>query len=391
MHPIDPWQPNSASRYLARLEEYKDTVIRLFPALPRRVVDGWSISPVDALVLGHFLESYPRAVVALDVGTFIGASAFCLAGHPKVSEVVSVDPSPTIFDELADKSDVDLSARFGGSLDPEPLKDLRVLDVARATLAEFGDEREKVRFREGVVGSSQVGVKGEPLGGLEKVEVPVVEPREANLVALVDGLHTREGVRADLAAIFDQNPHAIALLDDCRHRWGPFVQAGVIDFMDQAAGEHHFRLFGDLGPGLATSNLGIVYPDSVAAEVRSALDKVGGAFSRRLDPLRLLRREEELVSIVNRTTHEFDQARKGKTQLEKQLSRLEGRKSDLETRVSRLKKRNALLETRASRLEEHNAQLDARCSSRRYKLADTAAEGALRVPGLRSLLRRRTK
>ena len=94
LEPKNPWQPNSASVYRTRLEEYKDVVVQLVPSLPQRVVDSWFISPVDAMVMGFFLEHYPRRVVALDVGTFVGGSAFCFAGHPKVSEVVSIDPNP---------------------------------------------------------------------------------------------------------------------------------------------------------------------------------------------------------------------------------------------------------------------------------------------------------
>ena len=328
----NPCQPHSASRYLARMDEYKNAVYRLFPAVPRRVVDRWSIFPIDTLIIGYFLECYPRRVVALDIGTFVGTSAFCLASHPKVSKVISVDPNPAIASELIDKSDA-----WDKSVDLETLKNLRVLDVAHAALAEFADEREKIQLHEGVVGSTQIGVKGEPLEGLMRVDVPVVDPlEEAGLVALVDGLHTREGVQADLTAIFDRNPRAIVLLDDCRHAWGPFVQAGVVDFMEQVAGEYHFRLIGNLGPGLATSNLGLVYPDSAATETTKALDEVKRMFSQQLDPLRLLNREEELVSIINRTNQEFDQVRKN-------MNELEERYIELKAQASRLEKRNAQL------------------------------------------------
>jgi hypothetical protein len=81
-------------------------------------------------------------VVALDIGTFIGASAFLLASHPKVSKVTSVDPNLTIFDELADKSNTPLSPRFGENADLDQLRNRRALDVARATLTEFCNERE---------------------------------------------------------------------------------------------------------------------------------------------------------------------------------------------------------------------------------------------------------
>ena len=102
-----------------------------------------------------------------------------------------------------------------------------MLDVARAAFARFGDAEKKVRFYEGIVGKTQIGVGGGSLDDLEKIEVPEPDSSgETGLVALVDGLHTREGVRADLEAIFGRNPRAVALLDDCRRRWGPVVQGG---------------------------------------------------------------------------------------------------------------------------------------------------------------------
>lgn len=340
-----PWTPTDTGRCLERLDKYKDTVVRLFPVLPRRYVAAWSITDADALALSYFLECYPREVVVLDIGTFIGASAFHLASQPKVSEVISVDPNPPIADEINDKSNT-----LGTTIDPEPLRNLRVLDVARAALAEFGEERKKTQFCEGVVGSVQVGVEGGSLGDLEKVEVPALESsEEVSLIAFVDGLHTKEGVREDLKAIFARDPHAIALLDDCRHVWGPFVQAGVVSFMETATQKYHFQLFGDLNPSLATSTLGIVYPDIEAAETRRTLAMFSEMFSRRLDPLRLLRREEELIGTINAMDDRLKQLRR------------------------QLRRNNRVLANYSSR--------------RRYRFVDAIARGAFRIP-LISKLRR---
>jgi hypothetical protein len=107
---------NGSTGYLRRLDEYKETVGRLFPALPRDYVDAWSISNADALILGHFLECYPHKVIVLEIGTFIGLSAFHFASLPEVLRVIGVDPNPTIADEINDKSEV-----LGRSIDPEPL------------------------------------------------------------------------------------------------------------------------------------------------------------------------------------------------------------------------------------------------------------------------------
>jgi hypothetical protein len=380
LHSNNHWEPNDASNYLAVLDEYKDTVIQLFPELKRRMLDNRSIHPVDAMIVGYLLEYHPRKAVVLEIGAFVGASAFCFASHPKVSRVISVDPNPMISDELVANSDV-----WVGRFDPESFKDLRVFDVARATFAKFGVERQKVQFCEGVVGSTKIGAKeGHYVDQSKKIDVPTVDSSEnADLIALVDGLHTREGVQADLAAIFDQDPNAVALMDDCRHAWGPYVQAGVVDFIQQASEKYWFDLIGDLGPGLATSNLGIVYPNSRAAEVRKTLDQVRALFSQRLDPLRLLSREEELISIINNMTGNLQHLRKTNSRLKVQASHLQERKSELE-------KRNADLITQVSRLKEKTEQLATHYSSRRYVIADAAVEKVLRIPGLKSLRRRNT-
>ncbi len=391
MNPKHPWQPNSAGEYLTRVEEYKGTIVRLFPAIPKRVVDNWAIFSVDILSIGLFLEHYPKEAIVLDIGTFIGISTFCFATHPKVSGVISVDPNPTLFDELADKSE-----SWANNPEIEPLKDTKVLDVARAAFSEFGNAKEKVQFFEGVVGGAQIGVGGKTLENPERIKVPEPDPTgKTGLLVLVDGLHTRGGIRADLEAVFDQNPHAIAFVDDCRHRWGPFVQAGIVDFMEQAAGEYNFNLISDLGPGLASSNFGLVYANSQAKMAKKALSGLAWAFSQRLDPLRLLKREEDLVAIASKASLELEQTRRSSNQLEARTSRLEERDTRRKEHVSRLEERDSKrkeyiskLERRVSGLEERNAQLTARYKGRRYKLVDGAAEAALRVPVLKGLFRR---
>ncbi|CAA9385874.1 MAG: hypothetical protein AVDCRST_MAG93-9452, partial [uncultured Chloroflexia bacterium] len=241
----------------------------------------------------------------------------------------------------------------------------------------FDEEREKIEFREGVVGSTQVGAKGGAISGLRKVDVPVADPAKGEgLVALVDGLHTREGVRADLAAVFGKNPHAVALLDDCRQGWGHLVQAGVVTFMEEAMETYHFGLFADFAPGLAKSSFGIVYPESVAAETDEVLNKIGETFRQGLDPVRLLRQKDKL-------TRELEQARK-------KVARFESRAGDLQKQLSRARERNKQIRVRTSRLEEQRDQLNAHYSKQRYKIVDVVARMASRIPGLRSLLRRNT-
>lgn len=395
------WMINGATEYTRRFDEYKDTVSRLFPALSRGNVDAWSISNVDAFALAHFLECYPRKVIVLEIGTFVGVSAFHFASQPQVLRVVSVDPNPTIADEINDKAEVVGSSR----IDASSLRNIKVLDVAQATLAEFADEQKKIQLHVGTVGSTRMGVRPDSPEASAMVEVPELSEGES-LLAFVDGLHTKEGVQADLEAIFEKNPHAIAILDDCRQAWGPFVQAGVVSFLEATEPKYHFRLFADLGPGLATSNLGIVYPDTDDTETERTLVELSELFTERLDPLRLLRREEELIEIINGFDRELKQARaEGHESIQERNARLKERNEELKRArtqlakakasdkqsesASQLKERSAHLEKRNAQLSEQNSQLVTHYSSQRYKLADAVVESTLMVPGIKTLLRRK--
>ena len=69
--------------------------------------------------------------------------------------------------------------------------------------------------------------------------------------------------------------------------------------MERSAQKYHFKLLADLGPGIVTSTLGMVYSHVDAPEMQRTLIEYGELFSERLDPLWLLRREEELIGIAN--------------------------------------------------------------------------------------------
>jgi hypothetical protein len=374
-----------------RLEEYRETIRRLFPALPKDLLDARSIKDVDALVLALFLRCYPHELSVLEVGTFFGVATFHFAGQPSVLRVLGVDPDP-----------------------PEDAGEMSSIDIARAALTEFVDESVKIQLQTGDVGSAW---------SKSAQELPEDEP----LLAFVGGARTREAVDADLQAIFDANPRAVAILDHCRGDGGLFVQAGVADCMERAPGKYHFRLFGDLTSGMATSNLGIVYPDEESQEVQRCLAELAHLFSERLDPLWLASREQELIGIVSTYRDEANtlsrqhqdlvdehQLLAGRnTELQKRISQLEKRKSRLEERnsglkmekkglqslTSRLERRILQLEKRTSQLEERNSRLkeekllvvsklsDYR-SAGRYKLADAVTKNVLRIPGAKAVARR---
>jgi predicted nuclease with TOPRIM domain len=432
-----------------RLDEYKETVSRLFPSLPRDLVDARSIRDVDALVLALFLQCYPHEPSVLDVGTFFGVSTFHLASQPSVLRVLGVDPELPKDGKTGETSE-SLSSEGG----PEPLEGLRAIDVARAALAEFADEGAKVELRTGDVGSVWTNHSGSTPEGAEDVPAHGLSDDQP-LLAFVHGARTREAVGADLQAIFEANPRAIAILDHCRGARGAFVQAGIASFMEGSQGQYHFGLFGDLNSGMATSNLGIVYSELDSAEVQNCLKELGHLFSERLDPLWLASREQELIGIVNTYRDEaanlsgqlqdlsgehqlladhntelqkrISQLEKRKAQLEErnaslneeknefqkhngqlkrrnsQLkennSRLKGEKQSLKSRVSQLDKGRSRLEERNARLQERNARLveersllDSQLSdfrtAGRYKLADAVTKNVLRIPGAKSLARR---
>ena len=405
-----------------RLDEYKETVCRLFPALPKDLVDSRSIRDVDSLVLALFLRCYPHELGVLDVGTFFGVSTFHLASQPSVLRVLAVDP-----EELPEDGEAGETSRTLDPEDePEPRKRLRSVDVARAALAEFADESAKVELRTGDVGSACTASTDDTPEGSEKLPAHGLS-EDQPLLAFVNGARTREAVGADLQAIFGFHPRAITILDHCRGVGGHFVQAGIAGFVEASQSGYHFRLFGDLSSGMATSHLGIVYPDVDSAEVHRCLKELGHLFSERLDPLWLASREQELIGILNMyrdeaaslngqlqeslSEHQLlagrntelqkrnSQLKRRTTQLEENNSRLKGEKKGLQGRVSQLDKGRSRLEERIARLQERNVRLaeerslldsqlgDFR-SAGRYKLADAVTKSVLRLPGAKALARR---
>src|SRR5829696_8689360 len=353
-----------------RLEEYRETISTLFPALPRDLVDARSIRDVDALALALFLRCYPHELSVLEVGTFFGVATFHFAGQPSVLRVFGVDPDLSVTEDAGETSSI---------------------DIARAALAEFADESVKIHLRTGDLSRAWTNLRGDThqsSGAMPAQELSEDEP----LLAFVGGARTREAVDADLQAIFDANPRAVVILDHCRGDGGLFVQAGIADCMESARGKYHFRLFGDLTSGMATSNLGIVYPHEDSAEVQRSLAELAHLFSERLDPLWLASREQELIGIVSTYREEADTLSGQHQDLIDEHQLLVGRNTELQKRISQLEKRKTQLEKRKTQLEERNAGLkverevvDSKLSdyrtAGRYKLADAVTKNVLRIPG----------
>jgi hypothetical protein len=246
------------NRILEILEEYKSEVIRLFPALSKSLLDSWSIKDADAVGLARFLKQYPRErVVVLDIGTFVGVSAFHLASQPKVAEVVSVDYNPSLAELqewLTDLGELDDAIALGAASSPETT----VIEVARVAFSRFPEQQRKAKF---------------VAGDAATVDMPI--PADAaSFVAFVDGHHGKEAVEADLRAIFDKDSAAVAILHDCLGTHGPRIMAGIASFMQTSQTAYCFRLFEHTDRGPTPPNLCVVYPSTVAEEIEQAMSGV---------------------------------------------------------------------------------------------------------------------
>lgn len=278
---------------IRQIESYRATAARLFPEVPAEHLLGLSES--DAWLMALFLECRSEKTLLLEVREHASLVPLYLADRPEVIEVISV-----------------------GAKEAFALETL---------LAEF-PVREKVRI-------------------VERGLVSALSPPEgASTVALINLSPCREGIREALEEVLGENPEAIVVLAGCRGEGGPFIQAGAVDFLDGVRGEHRFRLFGDLAPGLASCGLGVVYRQSEASSVEKTLERLEALFSRRFDPLELLERERALISIVNRHREE-----------------------------------NERLEERVREAEQKNAYIKAHYSSRRYRVVDAIMDRFRRHEG----------
>ena len=273
-----------------KVNSYIERLGQECPALPEPTLRTWSISATDAVVIHEILDSFSEPVDVLDIGTFLGVSAFLFASHANVRAVVTVDPNPTVADEINDKE-----AELAAHVDAASLEVARVQDVAKAALNSFPDAEAKITFFEGVV-SEPLG-SGEEGTSLARLDIATLlgSGSGSPLVVLVDGLHSAEGVYGDLEAVLLVRPDAIVLLDDCRYYWGPFVQSGVSRFLEENAGRFHFRLLADLSHSLASSQLAVLY-ESEDGSLPVVVGRVISSLSATLDPLLILEREQEVVA-----------------------------------------------------------------------------------------------
>jgi hypothetical protein len=256
-------------------------------------------------------------MVLLEVGTFLGVSTFSFASHSKVVEVVSIDWNPSLA-ELNKSGDL-----------PDPgssLREVRVLDLVEEALAQYPEQRQKVRLLAGTVDT------------VDSIALPS-SSNGTSLVAFVDGDHAKESVIVDLTAIFERNPTALAILHDCRGYHSPAIFAGIASFIEDSSTEYCFRLFARPGTGLKRPNLGVVYPSAIAGEVDEALSGL------------LVSPKSSLIQAANAAWRNWNRQRERADQEEERASREQERAAEQQRYADRQRRRADRQRKRAYQLE----------------------------------------
>jgi hypothetical protein len=241
---------------LAPLRAYRREIARRFPDLDHDYIERSSLRDRDALLLVHLLDHLDETAILVH-GSRFGAAEQFFASHPRVALVAGVHP------------------------------DWHSQEVSRTVLPGFEDGQHKVRMKDGLREALEE-VKGAP----------------SLLLAFLGEPCGRTEVAGGLKAVFDAEPETLAVVAGCH---APSAPAGVADFMEGFDGEWRFVSAADLGPGAAASRLGFVHREGADAAER-ALTMLGADLTRRLDPLRLLAREEELLGRVHELSTRLEKA-----------------------------------------------------------------------------------
>ena len=226
----------------ARCRSELAAILGVFESLgyPRGVVTQWSLPAEDAADLWRLCAS-SRAVRVLEVGSFVGTSAFLMAKALPGCTVHSVDPNLPLEVEFAAMGSADRGADLAR----------RTLEIARDSAARLGLAG-RVRFHEG-------GFAVGDTFALSDVPVPVVGPAICAEhgpfdFVFVDGLHFEEAVVADLRlALGALAPGGVLAMHDAIGYWGSHVRRAVHRILEEHPGlSFRHAPYGDLMRGIGT-------------------------------------------------------------------------------------------------------------------------------------------
>jgi predicted O-methyltransferase YrrM len=189
---------------------------------PREVVTQWSLPSSDVADLWRIAQE-SSAERVLEVGSFVGTSAFLMAKALPRAMVHSFDPNLPLDVEFTAMG----SANRGANLAR------RTLEIARESAGLLG-VGERVRFHEGgfAVGSTFA---------LGEVPIPVVGPGLCSELgpfdlAFIDGLHFEDAVEADISLVLKHlRPDGLAVLHDAIGYWGSHVRRAVHRVLERDA------------------------------------------------------------------------------------------------------------------------------------------------------------
>ncbi|MBF6557135.1 MAG: hypothetical protein IVW52_13390 [Acidimicrobiales bacterium] len=225
--------------------------------------------------------------------------------------VVSITTNSSVSEKISQTEDE--------GLELSRVANVGTQDLVRRIVAEFRQPTATVEYFDGVLfASGDNGVSHE--AAIAHFDPATIGTEDGALVAFLDGQRTSRGVFADLDFLLEARPDVLVVLNNCRGRWGPFVQGGVARLLETHPERYAFQLLADLAPGLGGSNLGVVYATDGRHGFPELVSQLVGSLGMQLDPLTLLVRQQTQLEfnqeMAVRATESEAEARWLKSQLE---------------------------------------------------------------------------
>lgn len=202
-----------------------DAILGVFESLgfPREVVTQWSLPETDVADLWRLAEESGARRV-LEVGSFVGTSAFLMARALPDARIHSIDPNLPLEVEFSAMGSSERGADLGR----------RTLEIARESARRLG-LGERVQFHEGgfAVGATFA---------LNDVEIPVIGPAVCAEhgpfdFAFVDGLHFEDAVVADAElALGAMRDGGTVAFHDAIGYWGSHVRRAIHRVLERERG-----------------------------------------------------------------------------------------------------------------------------------------------------------